>query len=154
MIAMPGLLEAAVGARVFFAKVAYGREDDLPRQLAAIARPRAAPGSTIYSFCAPLVLYELLHAEPATKFPFTMQSMNPQYASALGISIDGEIGSIFARRPVVMVVGDYSQCWGIPESSWVKMRDALQRNGYAPFARYGGYSFYAPPAPAPTAVTR
>ena len=153
-VAMPGLIVAAVGARILVAKAAHGREDDLPRQLAARAAPRAPRASTIYSFCAPLVLYELLHAEPATKFPFTMQSMNQQYASALGISVDGEIRSVFARRPVVVVMGDYSQCWGIPQSSWLEMRGALQRNRYTAFARYGRYSFFAPPAPEPTAVTR
>jgi len=152
MLGITGLLQTAAGARNVAVRMLRGRDDDLPRKLAGIAAERTAAGGTVYSFCAPLVVYQLLHARPPTRFPFMMQSMNPQYASALGISIDFEIASVLARRPVV-IFGDYANCYGIPRSSWEKMVSALRRSRYSRFAASDGYSFYAPPSAA-VAATR
>lgn len=155
MIAVPGLVVAALGARNLVADRGFGPgSGDVPRQLARIARDRVPPGSTIYAACAPLVLYQLLDARPPTPYPFYPFVMDPHYAAALGLDPDAEIARIFATHPSVVVLGDYGSCVGIPQSSWRKMRDALPRKGYAPFARYDSYWLFAPKPPARTAEIR
>jgi hypothetical protein len=154
MIALPGMLVAGTGAHNLLIEARTGAVRDEPRRLAEVARPIAPEGSSIYVLCAPIVLYQLLHARPATRYPFYPFALNPKYASALGLDVDREISAILASRPSLIIVGDSDKCGDIPEASWEKVRDAVPRSGYIATKRFEGYTLFAPPLAAGTAATR
>ena len=154
MMSTPGLIVAAAGARNLAVLAISGHVRDEPRRLARIAAARVQAGSSIYTACAPLVLYQLLDARPATRFPMDLHTMNGQYASALGLHLDRELAAVFAKRPAVVVLGDYDHCWGVPRSSWQKVRNTVDLSGYEVFAEYDGYTFFARPVQRRTAESR
>jgi hypothetical protein len=146
MIALPGMIVAGMGAHNLLSEVMTGTPRDEPRRLAQFIRPMAPPGSRIYVVCAPIVIYQLLHARPANRYPFYPYDMRPKYAAALGINLDEDIAAVLASRPTLVVLGDYEKCGDIPAESWRKLSDALLRVQYAAISRYQGYNFLVPPA--------
>jgi hypothetical protein len=154
MIGLPGMFAAGVGAHNLLIEARTGVIRDEPRRLARLARPMVPPGRELYLLCAPIVLYQLLDAPPATRYPLYLFDMDPRYASALGIDLDRDIAAILAKRPALVIVGDYDSCGEIPEASWRKLVEALPRNGYSAAGRYGPYTFFTPRNQPRTAVTR
>lgn len=146
LIGLPGLAFTATGARDIAAGAISGHmRQDLSHRLAALASSQVREGDTIYVLCAPLALYQLLHTTPPTKYPLYPQSMNAQFAAALGVNLDVEVSSIFAARPAVVFLGDYPLCDSIPPGAWAKVRDSLKEKGYQPFARSDGFTLFVSP---------
>lgn len=145
MISSPGIYMTAVGAYDLVLKATAGDSRlDTPRQLARAVRGHVPEGRTIFAVCSPLAVYQLLHVRPPTRYPFYMHMLTPQYASALGLDVEQELESIFRSRPAIVILGDFDKCYGIPLSSWTRVRLALERHGYEPRERYGSYRFFAP----------
>lgn len=141
MIGAPGLLFTMAGVRDLVMQ--GGVKEDLGSRLARMAQPRVHQGDTVYSVCAPLSVYQLLHTTPPTKYPMYPQNLNEQYASALGLDVVREIASIFAARPAVIILGDFDRCDSITYDTWLKLGEGLRRNGYQRFAGEEGFSIFA-----------
>lgn len=147
MIGASGLLLTARGVEDLIAKAHGDQEYDQPRELAEIAASRLSPGETIYVACSSPVLYQLLDVRPPTRYAFAPLIFHPRWAAALGVDPDAELRSIFAQRPAVVILGDPDHCWfAPPATTWREVKQALEANGYVPFARFEGFSFFAPPA--------
>jgi hypothetical protein len=143
MLAAPGLAFTAKGAGDLLLKlVADDLRADPPRMVARLARQHMREGDYFYGVCTPLVLTQLLHARMPTRYPFYSHHLDPAYAAALGVNVDQEVKSIFAKKPAVVAIGDWNACYHIPHSSWLTVRSAIAANGYRPFARYGAITLY------------
>jgi hypothetical protein len=147
LIGFPGFVGDAVGAADLMAKTTKGDlRFDPPRAIARIARPRLLNGGTLYAVCTPPAVYQLLHIRPPTKYPVNAQLLTPQYASALGINVDQELEAIFARRPAVIIVGSPDNCWNVPVSMWLKVRNKVSQHGYRAYARFKDFTFFEQPS--------
>jgi hypothetical protein len=143
---MPGLVESAIGLADLAAKATKGdNRFDEARQIAQIASENLPRGRTVYAVCSPLVVYQLLHVRPPTRYPVVEQLLVPRFAAALGVSVDQELKAVFSRHPAVVILGDVNQCWDVPPQSWKQVAASLRAEHYREYARFHDFSFFEAP---------